>query len=637
MRFLPYIRKSLKTNPRKVDILKTLAAVVAVSAIFTVDVHAQAVTNVFQMQDAFPAHNALLSQLKACLAQKDFTKMQAVCSNAVAIFPKDAIWHYNLACAETRLGRLEAARAALTRAADCGFADADGMASDEDLAIIRRDPAYISALAGVRDNARNPGKAPGAVSPLPLAEFARITPSNTSWDMTLGGFKALFTVPERLPQERSTTEIPGLTGDLIRGWIEAGTAAGNYGDIYDNHDLGHSVLDTSFFPGLTPVKYCQEAHAAGVDTGVSLFDFHGRPAFGNSSTANTQGPYWGSCARRAQNSFIRNLLVQYLSNTIYVYPQHHDYLEAKHGDVFATRTPYLFISPGSSWTDRPILASLATALAALRPETKEMLTKSGQIAPTLQYLLRMAQSNVVEMADYLKPAAHPVVFNGNNVDTIKLARLAHSIETNSLPPLAPLRVLDDDSARYRPIIDYPDSLGERVYDTPFAIARVWRAPSGKRKMSLAVGTPGDEDITYHWFVGQGDPAKVLIREIDSHGRRVEIEVRYHDPRFNTPFGVRSSRVDVICVADNGTHCSAPSFVTWFFPPNEKREYGIGMKPIAIDYASCATNYVDPEYSPPKDFRDEFIRDDTGALDHVRRTYADGREEIRGKRSVSGGK
>lgn len=591
-------------------------------------VFAGGVTNVFQMQEYFPVHNKLLSELKKCIPEGNYLGMDVVCSNAVAFFPNDATWWYNRACAQVRLGRIADARASIAKAADLGFSDVAGMSADTDLALIRRDPAFTSALAKVRENALHPENAYGAITPLPLYGVAPITTSNTVWDMTLGGFRVALSLPRENPSTAKLTRIPGKTGDLIRNWILEGSAAGNWGDIYDNHDRGHSILGTSIFTGLAPTRYCDEARSAGVDTGMSLFNFQGRPTIGNSSTANVAGPFWGSCARRLQNSHIQNLLIQYLSNTIYVYPQHHDYLAEKFGDVFPTRTPYLFISPGSSWTDRPILAAMATALAALRPEVKDALVATGRVSPTLQYLLRASQSNLVSRADYLKPSAHPVVFEGGAVDTLKLARLAHSLSTNSLPPLAPLRVVADDSARFRPVLDYPDPFGERLYDSPFAIARIWRAPAYSRKMMLEVGAPGEKGLRYHWFLGQGDPAKVSIREVDSRASRVEIKIDYHEPPFATPFGIKSSRVDVVCVADDGFNYSAPSFVSWFFPRNEKRIYGADRKALVIDYASCATNYVDPEISMPKDFRDEYIYGVSGECSEIRRIFQDGREETR---------
>ncbi len=604
-------------------------AILPSTALLALLAPAAPVSNVFQMAEAFPDHLAALKELKRCLAEGDYATMETVAASAVARFPNDHNWHYNLACAQTRLGRLEEARRSLTAAVDLGFAKPDDMVADDDLAILRRDKTFVAALAKARQNAAKPEKAPGATTPLPLGKAAPITTTNTYWDMTFGGFYALFsdagkTPPPSLP----ATPSDAAAAELLAKWTAEGTAAGNFGDLYDNHDRGHSTLDLSRFPGMVPTTYSAEARAEGVDTGFSLFAFPGLCTIGNSSTANVSGPFWSSCARMLQTEYIQPLLLQYLNNALYVYPQHNDYLASKYGDVFPSRTPYLVISPGSSWTDRPILEAMATALAALRPETKRTLAARAQLAMTLQYLLRACQTNVVRHVDYLYPKAHPVVFDGKAVDLARLATLAHSITTNTLPPVAALRILADESVRYKPGEDYPDDLTERLFDSPFAIARVWRAAPYTRKMIVeATVLPFDKPRTrFHWFVGQGDESKVKIREIDSLGRRVEISVDYHTPPFETPFGIKSSRVDVICIADNGDHYSAPSFVTWYFPPNELRSYNSKRLPIVIDYSTFATNYADLKVAPAKNFSDEFLYDADGAPKGRTRVYADGTEE-----------
>lgn len=594
---------------------------------------AEVYTNVFQMHLGFPAHRIMLNELKICISKGDYGAMLNLCSNAVSLFPNDATWHYNLACALTRRGDFKAARNALMRSAELGFADANGLQNDNDLAMLRRDPVFAEALSKVRANFMYPKRVPGAVEASPLGETAEISSSNVSWDMNLGGYIALFSqrplsvASSKLNISSEPVKIPGRAWEQIRKWRTMGTASGNVGDIYDNHDLGHSVLDTEFFPGLIPTRYAKEAMAFGAATAGSLFTFPGQIVFGNSSTANLSGPYWGSCARLMQNNYLGVLVRQYFSNALYVYPQHHDYLPSRLGDVFPTRTPYLFISPGSSWTDRPILAAVATALAAMRPETKDALAAKGMIAPTLQYLLRASQTNVVAREDYLTPKAHPVVFNGEAVDTLRLAELSHSLTTNSLLPIVPLRILSDDSIdKQIPNRDFYGTAGEVLFISPCAITHVWRGAGRTRKMILEAGNPNDRTARYHWFVGQGDSAKIDIREIDSRGSRVEISVDYHKAPFDTPFGIKSSRVDIICVADDGVNYSAPSFVTWFFPPSVSHSFDVNGNTLSVEYAKGDDIYVDPIIILPKDLRSEFHYDKSGKRTSTSHIHSDGKVE-----------
>ncbi len=90
---------------------------------------------------------------------------------------------------------------------------------------------------------------------------------------------------------------------------------------------------------------------------------------------------------------------------------------------------------------------------------------------------------------------------------------------------------------------------------------------------------------------------------------VELEFDYQKPLFETPYGVTSSRADVILVVDNGTHFSAPAFFSYFFLPNEKRIYAPDCRILSVDYAAAADNYVDPEVSLPKDWVDSFTYDE----------------------------
>jgi hypothetical protein len=594
---------------------------------------AEVYTNVFQMHLGFPAHRIMLNELKICISKGDYGAMLNLCSNAVSLFPNDATWHYNLACALTRRGDFKAARNALMRSAELGFADANGLQNDNDLAMLRRDPVFAEALSKVRANFMYPKRVPGAVEASPLGETAEISSSNVSWDMNLGGYIALFSqrplsvASSKLNISSEPVKIPGRAWEQIRKWRTMGTASGNVGDIYDNHDLGHSVLDTEFFPGLIPTRYAKEAKSFGAATAGSLFTFPGQIVFGNSSTANLSGPYWGSCARLMQNNYLGVLVRQYFSNALYVYPQHHDYLPSRLGDVFPTRTPYLFISPGSSWTDRPILAAVATALAAMRPETKDALAAKGMIAPTLQYLLRASQTNVVAREDYLTPKAHPVVFNGEAVDTLRLAELSHTLTTNSLLPIVPLRILSDDSIdKQIPNRDFYGTAGEVLFISPCAIAHVWRGADRTRKMILEAGNPNDRTVRYHWFVGQGDRDKIDIREIDSRGSRVEISVDYHKAPFDTPFGIKSSRVDIICVADDGVNYSAPSFVTWFFPPSVSHSFDVNGNTLSVEYAKGDDIYVDPIIILPKGLRSEFHYDKSVKRTSTSHIHSDGKVE-----------
>ena len=62
--------------------------------------------------------------------------------------------------------------------------------------------------------------------------------------------------------------------------------------------------------------------------------------------------------------------------------------------------------------------------------------------------------------DYLTGAAHPTVFEGHNVDVVAMAKMAHEMTTDAIPPMVQLRVLEEDVPV--PGRDYFDMRGEKL-------------------------------------------------------------------------------------------------------------------------------------------------------------------------------
>jgi Flp pilus assembly protein TadD len=67
--------------------------------------------------------------------------------------PDDETAHYNLACSLALVGQVDAAFAALERAFELGYDDADHAAADEDLAGLQSDPRFAAFLARLRSRA----------------------------------------------------------------------------------------------------------------------------------------------------------------------------------------------------------------------------------------------------------------------------------------------------------------------------------------------------------------------------------------------------------------------------------------------------------------------------------------------------
>src|SRR3546814_647880 len=135
----------------------------------------------------------------------------------------------------------------------------------------------------------------------------------------------------------------------------------------------------------------------------------------------------------------------------------------------------MIISQGSSGSDKPFLNAVAGILAAFRPDTMAFLRAHRLVAPTVQMVFRRGQRQVESDGDYLTGKAHPSVFSSKNLNMVKMLKLAHGLKADSIPPVVRLSVVEEDKAETG--VDYfgPPTIGERLFDTPSAIARIARS------------------------------------------------------------------------------------------------------------------------------------------------------------------
>jgi hypothetical protein len=175
----------------------------------------------------------------------------------------------------------------------------------------------------------------------------------------------------------------------------------------------------------------------------------------------------------------------------------------------------------------------------------------------------------------------------------------------------------------RPVLgrDYFDAepRGERLFDTPCAIARVMRSTNYARHM--VVSAEGSRDLnkkplSYRWVVLRGDPKHVTIKPLDDAGTRAEITVHWQERRPVEPDSkMESNRVDVGVFVHNGKYHSAPGFVTFYGLDNQKRTYDDRKRILAVDYNDevVGKNYVDPMVDAKKNWRDEYRYAEDGRL------------------------
>ena len=555
-----------------------------------------------------------------------------------------------LIAAHPDLGALRADRAALAmlagdpataldqleEAARRGTPGLAMLAADPVFAPLDADPATASRLAALRTAPPVPGPLPVPTATPVSGGHAKVSAANTHWNPESERLQAHFTFPDTASAPVLPARKAGAW-EILREHVRRGRAAGNHGDLYDNRDRGHSTLEPAAHPQLTHVTYDAAARKAGVDYGLGdrlLFD---HPTFGNSSTAITEGPHWRSLPRyaltRPDGTGPMRLWQNLRANHLYIHPAHKDFTE-KSGDLFPANTPYLLISRGSSGSDQPFLEAVAMIYAAFRPDTKARLIEERMLVPTVQMVFRRSLQNVRSRESYFSGDAHPAAFQGWQINPARMVSLANAIRADEIPAEVRLQVEAEELGR-EGVDFFGLGLSEQLFDTPQAIARIWRSRVGRREMIVSAADSRDvngRDIDFHWQLLQGDPEKVTIEPLDD-GLRARITLDWHDPYMiseETPF--TTARVDIGVFANNGVHDSAPAILSWYFPPDQTRLYENGPdgvpRILSIDHADPqkAEVYADPLLLPRADWRDAFSYAPDGSLVGWTRTRGDRRED-----------
>ncbi|MEM7667695.1 MAG: hypothetical protein AAF317_00910 [Pseudomonadota bacterium] len=479
---------------------------------------------------------------------------------------------------------------------------------------------------------------PALVSPRQKGPpLAPIGPANTAWDAEAGVARPALTVSPALGRQPALGRpLPSELAPLTR-LIARGHAAGLAGVLYDNRDRNHSRLPPTLFPRLARTAYGPEARAAGADYGPNRRLIFPLPVIGNSSTARTGGPFWRSQPRLMLTTpgAPADLWRLYAANHLYVYPEHRDHDPAGvrepgrngaaagppgKGDLFPAQTPYMVISQGSSGSDRPVLVALAAALAALPPRTRALAEQEGLIAPTLQMLLRSTLRGVPDLLAYLGPAGHAPVIDPARLDLDRLIAAAHALTADTLPGMVRLQMVEE--TVMRPEAVFADGLGERLFDTPGAIARIWRGPAATRSYVLDAGgstDPNGQALQFHWRVVTAAPGQVTVRPLDAEGRRARIDVTWTDRRPDAPGRLVTDRIDIAVIADNGSRLSAPAYFSVAFAAEQARRLEPGpdgrTRPAEIAYAAHPRRdrYTDPMLFPRRNWTDRYAYDAEGRL------------------------
>jgi hypothetical protein len=406
-------------------------------------------------------------------------------------------------------------------------------------------------------------------------------------------------------RNRPITKADGELGGLLKKWWKEGTAAGNVGDYYDNRDGGHSDLNTEPYPQLQRIVYTKDDIDKRRNWAMAV-TLRPSVTFGNSSTS--AGPTQGGSNVRSyycNPNGLPFLYRQYRANNVYIYPEHRDHDPGHngkgdgYGDLYPANSPYLITSQGSSGSDQPFMQALPVTLAAFRPDVKTKLIQTGLLMPTIQMIFRTSNRHLAKPEEYLTGKAHPSVFEGSWVDSLRMARTAHDILLDDIPPMVQMKVVEEEIAVPNRDFCEPQGFTERMADTPAVIARIWRGNAYRRRM--VVSAKGSFDVnkrplTFKWAVLRGDPKRVKIKPLNKAGSRVEITVQYQPRRPISPGAdMDSNRVDIGAFVHNGKYFSAPGFITWFTLDSESRTFDKKGRLLEIGHGMGDTTLTVADY------------------------------------------
>ena len=509
-------------------------------------------------------------QIGALLQASRFEDADRLISQLLERYPNVADNLYVAAMIATLRQRPEEALDYLEKAAEEGFRDADRLAQEQVFASYREGARFRSIVETVRTNAEsyerpdlgNTGK------PAPVrGQVARVTSENTVWDPSFNLLQSRFTFSSSKFAAKTADAATDMAADRLNDLVLAGKGAGNNGDLYDNRDRGHSFIRKEKFPQLTFVEYAPEAKAGNLDFGVNLQMFFNAPVIGNASLGRS-----GHSIMRevlANQAALSVLYLQYRSNLLYVYPAVRDYAPLGKVDGIPANTPYIILSQGKSYSDKPFLHAVANILAALKPSVKAHLIETKTLMPIVQMILRRGMMGINADADYLSAKAHPTAFDAERIDRLRMIDHANSLTVETLPPTVHLTVIEENEVTVSRGDETKTFEGE-VFTTPGAIARLGPTAPGQAKalvVSAAKTTEGTaEDVSYEWVVLEGDPNTIRIEKRNDSGSVASIEIPYHErrPSRATP-GVMTDRVDIGVFARRGDEISAPAFVSVYFP------------------------------------------------------------------------
>lgn len=156
------------------------------------------------------------------------------------------------------------------------------------------------------------------------------------------------------------------------------------------------------------------------------------------------------------------------------------------GEALPANVPFHFAIEGEKFSVSNVQDILNTTCAAIPKDLRAKLDHAHLLGPTLQWFVRFIRGNSTKPDDYLKPANHPAVFRESDFNPTNLPLFASQLRPQDIPPAATLEIVEETYRKGLAVppteagVDYPGTLPETTFATPFGIGLVLRAPQGVR-------------------------------------------------------------------------------------------------------------------------------------------------------------
>jgi hypothetical protein len=281
--------------------------------------------------------------------------------------------------------------------------------------------------------------------------------------------------------------------------------------------------------------------------GISLNEIYRNGiVLSNSSTASAPSEESGSNTRVPDNSFNWYTIREaWQAGLIQFFPEYRDY---DGSDWFKINQPYVFTTQGSSGSEKEEVEKARQLINALRPEVRQHLIENNRVGDVVAYLMRCNQTT-----GYLNPISHRVVVDmqPSNVE------VAQSITLDTLPPKLSIKVISDSITNSTILIT----------DEVIGLKRTEYQPI----RTIVVEVASDKACDIHWLKAQGD-CTITFQNPEKTRATITIPFQINFPVVSqSNHTLVSNRVEVIAIADDGTHYSSPVFLTEYFTPEARNQ------------------------------------------------------------------